>query len=263
MIRVHKTVKMAGFMELASRIKPQIDQWKAVNVILENGREHKQLMPIVRQVDEYFHDSAEGDLFICSREEMLVLVKPGKNISSASIRAGLTQSITACSSKITAGNLTLPGLRSIEMRMKAIAGKTSAANMIDETFFKERRSRNEARFYIVDKNEAARKSLAGILQQAGRIYEFVDGSMVVDRYLEDLPDIVFTEVELPDMNGLELTRQLVSYDGTSHVVITSEHGLEQTVLEAKKSGAKRFILKPYEKETIFNALGKCNTLLKE
>jgi two-component system response regulator NreC len=68
------------------------------------------------------------------------------------------------------------------------------------------------------------------------------------------PDVVVLDISLPDLNGLEVTRQLCQLEHRSQVVILSMHSREPYVLEALRSGASAYVLKGSEADELIRAI---------
>ena len=77
---------------------------------------------------------------------------------------------------------------------------------------------------------------------------------------KEAPDLVFLDIKMPQMDGLEVLKKLRAEAGAPEVVILSGHGNVKTAVEATKLGAFDFIEKPPERERILlvarNALGQ-------
>ena len=125
----------------------------------------------------------------------------------------------------------------------------------------------KAKVLIIDDEEAIRSSLKMILEYEG--YECVlaangeAGLKIADR--ED-PDLVFLDIKMPQVDGMEVLKRLKSADGSPPVVMISGHGDVATAFEASKLGAFGFIEKPLESAHVLkeaqNAL-KQKTLERE
>jgi len=107
------------------------------------------------------------------------------------------------------------------------------------------------RVLVVDDEEAIRSSMRMILEYEG--YECLVAAngpaalAIVDR---EGPDLVFLDIKMPQMDGLEVLRRLNPESGGPPVVILSGHGNVKTAVEATKLGAFDFIEKPPESERI-------------
>jgi two-component system nitrogen regulation response regulator NtrX len=115
------------------------------------------------------------------------------------------------------------------------------------------------RILVIDDEEAIRNSLRMILEYEG--YECVlaptaqDGINVIER---DPPDLVFLDIKMPHMDGLEALERIKVLHETVPVVMISGHATVSTAVEATKKGAFDFIEKPLASDrvllTVRNAL---------
>ena len=114
---------------------------------------------------------------------------------------------------------------------------------------------------IVDDEDAVRSSLKMIFEYEG--YEVLlaaNGPVGLKIAEQEQPDLVFLDIKMPQMDGLEVLKKLKEREGSPPVVILSGHGTVKTAVEAVKLGAFDFIEKPPESERILiaarNALGQ-------
>lgn len=75
-------------------------------------------------------------------------------------------------------------------------------------------------------------------------------------YQEKRPDIVFLDLDMPDISGLTMLRTLQQKDPRAFVVIVSGESNVDNVKESLKAGAKGFIVKPYNMNKIIAMLDK-------
>ena len=118
----------------------------------------------------------------------------------------------------------------------------------------------KARILVIDDEAAIRDSMRMILEYEG--YEFLgaatgeEGIALADR---EAVDLVFLDIKMPGMDGLEVLGRLKAVGETLPVVMISGHGTVATAVEATKLGAFDFIEKPLATERILlairNALG--------
>ena len=107
------------------------------------------------------------------------------------------------------------------------------------------------RILVIDDEIAIRDSLKMILEYDG--YDTIlaasgqEGLLRVER---DSPDLVFLDVKMPGMDGLEVLRKLRDLDELLPVVIISGHGTVSTAVEATKLGAFDFLEKPLSTERV-------------
>jgi two-component system nitrogen regulation response regulator NtrX len=117
------------------------------------------------------------------------------------------------------------------------------------------------RVLVVDDEEAVRSSLRMIFDYEG--YEVLlaaNGPAGLKMAAQEGPDLVFLDIKMPQMDGLEVLKRLKAEEPSPPVVVLSGHGTVKTAVEAVKLGAFDFIEKPPESERILtvarNALGQ-------
>lgn len=83
-----------------------------------------------------------------------------------------------------------------------------------------------------------------------------NGIEAIKKYKELRPDIVTMDISMPDMQGIEAVKEILAIDPDAKIVMCSAMGQRMMVLEAMKSGAKDFVIKPFQKERILDALSR-------
>lgn len=86
------------------------------------------------------------------------------------------------------------------------------------------------------------------------MFEAVDGQDAVAKYNEQHPDLVLMDITMPNMDGLEALKTIRAQDANAQIVMCSAMGQESMVIEAIKSGAKDFIVKPFKPERILKTV---------
>ncbi|MDD3140957.1 MAG: response regulator [Lachnospiraceae bacterium] len=86
------------------------------------------------------------------------------------------------------------------------------------------------------------------------LYEAADGLQAVEMYSEINPDLVIMDITMPNMDGLEALKAIKAKDPNAVVVMCSAMGQESMVIEAIKSGAKDFIVKPFKPDRILKTV---------
>jgi len=104
---------------------------------------------------------------------------------------------------------------------------------------------------IIDDEEGIRISLRGILEDEGlEVVEAESGEQGLELLGTDIPDLIFLDIWLPGMDGLEVLDIIArDYEGLP-VIMISGHGTIETAVQALKKGAFDFIEKPLSLEKI-------------
>ncbi len=114
-----------------------------------------------------------------------------------------------------------------------------------------------SKILVVDDAEFLRVRLNKILDTEGyEVFQAENGCKAVDTYKEVHPDVVLMDVTMPEMDGLTALKEIVSFDPKARVVMLTALGQELVVLEAVKSGARDFIVKPFEHDRVMKAISK-------
>lgn len=109
--------------------------------------------------------------------------------------------------------------------------------------------------YIVDDEKNIRRSFELILKPEGyRVQAFESAETFLSAAAETLPEIIFLDVLLPGMNGIEALKMLKNLSPGSEVVMISGHANLSMAVEAARAGAYDFLEKPLNKERILLTL---------
>ena len=109
---------------------------------------------------------------------------------------------------------------------------------------------------LVDDAAFMRKMIKDTLSKNGYtdLYEAVDGLDAVEKFTEIAPDLVIMDITMPNMDGLEALKAIRAKDPNANVVMCSAMGQESMVMDAVRSGAKDFIVKPFKPDRILKTV---------
>lgn len=109
---------------------------------------------------------------------------------------------------------------------------------------------------IVDDGAFMRVLIKGMLEKNNYVVvgEAGDGVAGVQMYQQLKPDIVTMDITMPDMDGIEALEKIIAIDGGASVVMVSAMGQEQYVKRAILSGAKSFVVKPFDESGLISVL---------
>jgi DNA-binding NtrC family response regulator len=100
---------------------------------------------------------------------------------------------------------------------------------------------------IVDDEDIIRESLSFVLSKEGyRVRDAANGRVALDRIKEESFDLVLTDLEMPEMKGIELLENVSRFSPETLVVIITAYGSIETAIAALRQGAVDYILKPVE-----------------
>jgi DNA-binding NarL/FixJ family response regulator len=102
------------------------------------------------------------------------------------------------------------------------------------------------RILVADDHEVVRKGLVALLhgQRDWQVCgEAAEGRDVVEKTLQLKPDVVIVDLGMPNLNGLEATRQILKANPQARILILTLHDSDQVVREVLNAGARGFLLK--------------------
>ena len=86
--------------------------------------------------------------------------------------------------------------------------------------------------------------------------EAENGQKAVEKYNETKPDLVLMDITMPEMDGIQALKKIKETDPNACVIMCSAMGQQAMVIEAIQSGAKDFIVKPFQAERVLEAVKK-------
>ncbi len=107
---------------------------------------------------------------------------------------------------------------------------------------------------LVEDETIIRENIASILKFFFKdVYTAIDGYDGLDKYEAFLPDIVMTDLKMPNMGGFELLEEIKKHSPNSYTMIVSAHTDTDLLVKAIHKGIDRYIIKPVTEDELFKA----------
>jgi FixJ family two-component response regulator len=114
--------------------------------------------------------------------------------------------------------------------------------------------REQSIVYVLDDDARVRESLTALLSSMGRkVVAFASATEYLQFSRPDLPGCLVLDLDMPEITGLELQRQLADQEGPPIVFLTG-HGDIPSTVKAMKAGAIEFLSKPWDEEELVQAI---------
>jgi two-component system response regulator NreC len=113
------------------------------------------------------------------------------------------------------------------------------------------------RILLADDHTVMRKGLRLLLERQPNlevIGEAADGRQAVDFAEVHHPEVIVMDIAMPQLNGVEATRQIVNRNPSTAVVILSMHSDESYVIRSLKAGARAYLLKDSAESDLISAI---------
>lgn len=111
---------------------------------------------------------------------------------------------------------------------------------------------------VVDDAAFMRTTIKNHLSKAGYedLLEASDGAQAVEIFKKESPDLVFMDITMPNMDGIQALQAIKGADANAKVVMCSAMGQETMVVQAIQLGALDFIVKPFKPDRILKTVTK-------
>jgi len=110
---------------------------------------------------------------------------------------------------------------------------------------------------VVDDAAFMRMQCAKMLSENGyEVVEAIDGQDAVQKYQSHNPDVVLLDITMPNMDGIATLRKLIELDPQAKVAMVTAMGQHSMVVEALRSGAREFVVKPFDAPRVLRAVQK-------
>ncbi len=126
-----------------------------------------------------------------------------------------------------------------------------------------RKTRKESYILVVEDDPFSQKLVENSLKNNYLFSISRDGCGAIMSYITNAPDIIFLDIGLPDIDGLDVLRKLFEFDPDAFVVMFSGNGHKENVLKAVELGAKGFLGKPFTQEKLFQYISKSPFIQKK
>ena len=122
-----------------------------------------------------------------------------------------------------------------------------------------------AKVLVIDDEKSIRNTLKDVLEYEKNNVDLADNGIdALKKVSENTYDLIFSDIKMPEMDGIEVLQKIKEINDEVPVVMISGHGNIETAVECIKKGAFDFIEKPIDLNrllvTMRNALDKTNLM---
>jgi two-component system, chemotaxis family, chemotaxis protein CheY len=119
-------------------------------------------------------------------------------------------------------------------------------------------TRKDLKVLVVDDSITVRELMKQQLRENGiqNLDEAKNGKEAVVKFQSFRPDLIFLDINMPEMNGVEVLTKVLEIDPKAHVIMLSSLGTKEKINETLQRGAKNFLMKPIENENLERILSE-------
>ncbi|MDD5456608.1 MAG: response regulator [Candidatus Margulisbacteria bacterium] len=114
-----------------------------------------------------------------------------------------------------------------------------------------------AKILVVDDAELVRMRVTYILKNLNHeIIEADNGVMAVELFKLKKPDLTILDITMPLKDGIEALKEIIQINKQAKVIMLTNIGDQNTIIEALEAGAIDYIIKPIQEDVLSNAVKK-------
>lgn len=115
----------------------------------------------------------------------------------------------------------------------------------------------EITFIIVDDAVFMRTIIRKMIEQVEEykvLGEASNGQDAIEAAAKYQPDIMTLDITMPELDGIQAVPEIMKVSPKTRIIMVSAMGQQSMVIEAIKMGAKDFVIKPFEKSRVYQAI---------
>lgn len=145
-----------------------------------------------------------------------------------------------------------------DRKRAAILSTTPEENV--QAIARRRTSRAAPELMVVEDDIFSRKLVENVIHKQYPITSIGEASSALETYVLTAPDVLFLDINLPDVSGHELLEKIMAIDPDAYVIMLSGNADRANIMQAITHGAKGFIAKPFTREKILQYIERCPTI---
>ncbi len=282
---VNSSAAAKSLLEALEMVKSNAAVWRAVHVYIpsmKNSWDMMNLQTAIQNIRKCIPDHYMAQAFFCETGDVFILLRD----ASAELMAKV-QEITVLSlskgQECREVTKTLYELGTQWSQLKEMTAKISIESQkylvvkempVDErvnhvlsrtnmnfvqSLIKLREKRKHLHILIAEDDDLLQQYVSSMLTDYTLI-KARKGEDVLVSYLLNAPDMVFLDIELPEINGHRLLEEMKKVDRDVFAVMMSGHTQMKHVKRSIQAGAKGFVAKPFQKEKIKSCVEACANL---
>lgn len=109
----------------------------------------------------------------------------------------------------------------------------------------------------VEDEQVTRDAVASLIRRRFpevAVHTAINGAEGLERFRALLPDLVVTDIKMPVMHGIEMSRQIKALRAATPIIVTSAHGDMEFFIDSIEIGISRYVMKPIDVEKLFTTL---------
>ena len=116
---------------------------------------------------------------------------------------------------------------------------------------------------VIEDDAFSRRLVEKVMKNVCTLTSLGSAETALDAYTLSAPDMLFLDINLPDVSGLDLLEKIRKIDPNAYIVMLSGNADRVNITTAMQLGARGFVAKPFTTEKLFQYVNRCPTILKK
>ncbi|MFA4994388.1 MAG: response regulator [Bdellovibrionales bacterium] len=235
-------------------VKVTLKDWMFVDIRITDFSDKELTVANAAESVRALFRSHEGKLFVCNDREILMIIRWGRNNPPSPIADHVSKALPEKGCSVFVHEPTVAGVAKLEILI------TYRKPLSEPTFADIRALRRENVVIVADDDMFMRSLVKKGVGAHYTVIEIADGGEIFETYKKSVPDVLFLDIHMPNVDGMAVLQQILAIDANAHIVMLSADSSRENVEIATQQGAKGFLTKPFTKERLQDFLNKCPTI---
>jgi len=123
--------------------------------------------------------------------------------------------------------------------------------------------KNLTLLYVEDEVNVRKNAVEYLNRIVKEVHEAKDGKEALLVWKEHKPDVIITDINMPRLNGLDMSRYIRSHDSDVQIIIATAHADTEYLMQAVELQLVKYLIKPITKDKLLAALNQSISLIKD
>jgi two-component system chemotaxis response regulator CheY len=268
------------FRQLLESIGADKDQWRIYHFrtsSVQRAVSRKEAAKVAFNIIQSFIKEEEGAVFFCEDGDIIVMY----NVRVQAVMEEMAYQLQYLFAENIQGELSQDFMRLYKLDTQLDVAKALAENKLNQTIAPnaapaqpvvaeqvntllptdeerkifhavatKRHGRTEKMIMVVEDDPLSQRLVKNVLQNEYKIITAATGQEAFDTFVRQAPDIIFLDIGLPDVSGLQILEKMLILDPAAYIIMLSGHTYQEAIMQAMKSGARGFVGKPFTRDRL-------------
>lgn len=250
--------EMKDFLQFVATKKKELSAWQFLHVAVDDPEKKIRIEDVGQFLTAYIQSKHAQALKLPDGNSFLVFAHKDDSLMLGTFEKSIYESFSKGAIQIQSRGMDADGLEQFSTIIEPYIDQDDVMSRV--IFTRMRRLGNS--ILVLDDDLIILKQMDKILSGFGRVVTIQNDAELDEEYITMAPDILFLDIHLTSAKGNELLKSLKKkIDPYAYVVIISSDTQKDLIIDIKKGGAKGFLVKPLDRNSVYAHLMKSPTTI--